>query len=436
MNVATAIANGQTDADTNGQDIAGQMDQLGRSARAAVQILAQASSDTKNTALRAAAASLRARTAELLAANARDMSAAEERKIAPSLLDRLKLDEARVDAMAAGLEQIADLPDPVGEVLAAWDRPNGLNISRVRVPLGVIGIIYESRPNVTADAGGLCLKSGNAAILRGGSESFHSSGAILECLQAGLAEAGLPEGSIQLVPTTDRAAVGEMLTMTDYIDIIVPRGGKSLIERVQQESKIPVIAHLEGLCHTYIDGASDPVMARDIVVNAKMRRPGICGATETLLVDQSVAAQTLPDIIEALTAAGCELRGDDATRALDDRVKPATEADWRTEYLEPILAIRQVDGLDGAIAHIGTYSSHHTESIITDDAARAEKFLNAVDSAIVMHNASTQFADGGEFGMGAEIGISTGRLHARGPVGVEQLTTFKYIVRGAGQVRP
>ena len=430
MNVATAIAAGTADG-----DIARQMDQLGRRARAAVQDLAQASTETKNAALRAAAATLRARTADLLAANARDMSAAEERKIAPSLLDRLKLDAARVNAMADGLEQIADLPDPVGEVLAAWDRPNGLNISRVRVPLGVIGIIYESRPNVTADAGGLCLKSGNAAILRGGSESFHSSSAILECLQAGLAEAGLTEGSIQLVPTTDRAAVGEMLTMTDYIDIIVPRGGKSLIERVQQESKIPVIAHLEGLCHTYVDGAADPEMARDIVVNAKMRRPGICGATETLLVDKSVAAQILPGIIEALTAAGCELRGDEATRALDDRIIAASEADWRTEYLEPILAIRQVDGLEGAIEHIATYSSHHTESIITDDAARAEKFLNTVDSAIVMHNASTQFADGGEFGMGAEIGISTGRLHARGPVGAEQLTTFKYVVRGAGQVR-
>ena len=338
--------------------------------------------------------------------------------------------------MAAGLEQIAALPDPVGEVLAAWDRPNGLNISRVRVPLGVIGIIYESRPNVTADAGGLCLKSGNAAILRGGSESFHSSGAILDCLQAGLAAAGLPAGSIQLIPTTDRAAVGEMLTMTDYIDIIVPRGGKSLIERVQQESKIPVIAHLEGLCHTYIDADSDAEMAKNIVVNAKMRRPGICGATETLLVDRAVAKRSLPEIIEALVAAGCELRGDDATRALDNRVGVASEADWRTEYLEPILSIRQVDGLDGAIDHINAYSSHHTESIVTNDADKAEKFLNTIDSAIVMHNASTQFADGGEFGMGAEIGISTGRLHARGPVGVEQLTTFKYVVRGAGQVRP
>ena len=427
MSVATAI-------DTS--DIAEEMDQLGRRARAAVGDIAQATSDRKNTALFEAAAALRARADNLLAANARDMAVAEARNIAPSLLDRLKLDEGRIEAMAAGLEQIAALPDPVGEVLAAWDRPNGLNISRVRVPLGVIGIIYESRPNVTADAGGLCLKSGNAAILRGGSESFHSSGAILDCLQAGLAAAGLPAGSIQLVPTTDRAAVGEMLIMTDYIDIIVPRGGKSLIERVQQESKIPVIAHLEGLCHTYIDADSDAEMAKNIVVNAKMRRPGICGATETLLVDRAVAKRSLPEIIEALVAAGCELRGDDATRALDNRVGVASEADWRTEYLEPILSIRQVDGLDGAIDHINAYSSHHTESIVTNDADKAEKFLNTIDSAIVMHNASTQFADGGEFGMGAEIGISTGRLHARGPVGVEQLTTFKYVVRGAGQVRP
>jgi glutamate-5-semialdehyde dehydrogenase len=427
MSVATAIDTG---------DIAEEMDQLGRRARAAVGDIAQATTDRKNTALFEAAAALRARADNLLAANARDMAAAEARNIAPSLLDRLKLDEGRIEAMAAGLEQIAALPDPVGEVLAAWDRPNGLNISRVRVPLGVIGIIYESRPNVTADAGGLCLKSGNAAILRGGSESFHSSGAILDCLQAGLAAAGLPAGSIQLVPTTDRAAVGEMLIMTDYIDIIVPRGGKSLIERVQQESKIPVIAHLEGLCHTYIDADSDAEMAKNIVVNAKMRRPGICGATETLLVDRAVAKRSLPEIIEALVAAGCELRGDDATRALDNRVGVASEADWRTEYLEPILSIRQVDGLDGAIDHINAYSSHHTESIVTNDADKAEKFLNTIDSAIVMHNASTQFADGGEFGMGAEIGISTGRLHARGPVGVEQLTTFKYVVRGAGQVRP
>ena len=427
MSVATAI-------DTN--DIACHMAELGKRARAAVHELRQADSERKNKALHAAAAALRDQTDNLLAANAEDMAAAEARNIAASLMDRLKLDARRIDAMAAGLEQIADLPDPVGEVLANWDRPNGLNISRVRVPLGVIGIIYESRPNVTADAGGLCLKSGNAAILRGGSESFHSSGAILECLQAGLRAADLHEGAIQLVATTDRVAVGEMLTMTDYIDIIVPRGGKSLIERVQQESRIPVIAHLEGLCHTYVDGAADPEMACEIIVNAKMRRPGICGATETLLVDRNILGNALPPIINALIESGCELRGDDETRALDNRIGTATEEDWRTEYLEPVLSIRQVDGLEGAIDHINTYSSHHTDSIVTEDAATAEKFMNAVDSAIVMHNASTQFADGGEFGMGAEIGISTGRLHARGPVGVEQLTTFKYVVRGAGQVRP
>ena len=427
MSVATAI-------DTS--DIACQMVELGKRAHAAVHELGQADSERKNKALHAAAAALRERTDNLLDANEKDMAAAEARNIAASLLDRLKLDAGRIDAMAAGLEQIADLPDPVGEVLADWDRPNGLNISRVRVPLGVIGIIYESRPNVTADAGGLCLKSGNAAILRGGSESFHSSGAILECLQAGLPAADLHEGAIQLVATTDRVAVGEMLTMTDYIDIIVPRGDKSLIERVQQESRIPVIAHLEGLCHTYVDGAADPDMACEIIVNAKMRRPGICGATETLLIDRDISGNVLPPIINALIESGCELRGDDETRALDNRIGKATEEDWRTEYLEPVLSIRQVDGLEGAIDHINTYSSHHTDSIVTEDAATAEKFMNAVDSAIVMHNASTQFADGGEFGMGAEIGISTGRLHARGPVGVEQLTTFKYVVRGAGQVRP
>ena len=427
MSIATAIDSGSIHAE---------MEEIGRRARAAVRELAQATTEQKNAALREAAAALRGRRAEILAANARDMAAAEARAIAASLLDRLKLDDKRIEAMAEGLEQIADLPDPVGEVIASWERPNGLKISRVRVPLGVIGIIYESRPNVTADAGALCLKSGNAAILRGGSESFHSSGAIRDCLQAGLAAAGLPEAAIQLVPTTDRAAVGEMLTMTDYIDIIVPRGGRSLIERVQNESRIPVIAHLEGLCHTYVDADSDPEMAKNIVFNAKMRRPGICGATETLLVDKAVAAERLPEIIDMLADAGCELRGDEATQALDARVLPATEEDWRTEYLEAILSIRQVDGLDGAIEHINRYSSHHTDSIVTNDVAKAEKFLNAIDSAIVVHNASTQFADGGEFGMGAEIGISTGRLHARGPVGVEQLTTFKYVVRGAGQVRP
>lgn len=427
MSTATAV---QTD------DLAAEMDRIGRDARAAVHALGQASTDQKNRALLMAAETLRNRTDELLAANAKDMAAAEGRDLAPSLLDRLKLDAGRIDAMAAGLEQIAALDDPVGEVMSSWDRPNGLRISRVRVPLGVIGIIYESRPNVTADAGGLCLKSGNAAILRGGSESFHSSGAILDCLQAGLTSADLPPGAIQLVPTTDRAAVGHLLTMTEYVDIIVPRGGKSLIERVQRESRIPVIAHLEGLCHVYVDGAADPEMAREIVVNAKMRRPGICGAAETLLVDRQIAADALPPIIDALAEAGCEMRGDADTQSLDTRVTAAGEEDWRTEYLEAILSIRQVDGLDGAIDHINAYGSHHTDSIVTEDAAHAEAFLNKVDSAIVLHNASTQFADGGEFGMGAEIGISTGRLHARGPVGVEQLTTFKYVVRGAGQVRP
>jgi glutamate-5-semialdehyde dehydrogenase len=427
MSVATAI-------DT--KDMTSEIEKLGRNARVAVHELSQATTDQKNASLVAAAQSLRDDRAKLLAANELDMTAAMERELSPPLLERLKLDDGRIDNMAVGLEQIASLPDPVGQVLSSWDRPNGLEISRVRVPLGVIGIIYESRPNVTADAGGLCLKSGNAVILRGGSESFYSSSAIRDCLQEGLKSAQLPGGAIQLVPTTDRAAVGKMLTMTEFIDVIVPRGGKSLIERVQLESKIPVIAHLEGLCHTYIDAASDPEMARDIVLNAKMRRPGICGATETLLVDRQIANRTLPQIIDALVVAGCELRGDDATRALDERVSAASEEDWSTEYLEPILSIRQVDGINGAIDHINLYSSHHTDSIVTNDAKTAEQFLNAVDSAIVMHNASTQFADGGEFGMGAEIGISTGRLHARGPVGVEQLTTFKYVVRGDGQVRP
>ena len=427
MNVATRVAP---------DGLAAEMERLGRSARAGVEALGRATAAEKNEALLAAARELGARREELLAANRADMDAARERDLAPSLADRLRLDDGRIDAMARGLEEIAALDDPVGRVMASWTRPNGLFISRVSVPLGVIGIIYESRPNVTADAGGLCLKSGNAAILRGGSESFHSSRAIVDCLHAGLAAAGLPEGAVQLVPTTDRAAVGMLLAMTDHVDIIVPRGGKSLIERVQRESRIPVIAHLEGLCHVYIDEHADPEMAREVAVNAKMRRTGICGAAETLLVDRAAAARALPPIIDSLAGAGCELRGDEATRALDSRVGPATEEDWRTEYLDAILSIRQVDGLDEAIAHIGAYGSGHTDSIVTADAARAEAFLDKVDSAIVLHNASTQFADGGEFGMGAEIGISTGRLHARGPVGVEQLTTYKYVVRGAGQTRP
>jgi len=373
---------------------------------------------------------------EILAANAGDLAEAESQGISVALRDRLALDPKRVEAIAAGLEAIAALPDPVGRVLAEWTRPNGLAIQRIAVPLGVIGIIYESRPNVTADAGGLALKSGNAAILRGGSESFQSSQALVAALGEGLRWAGLPEAAIQLVPTRDRAAVGLMLGMNEHIDIIVPRGGRSLIERVQRESRIPVIAHLEGICHTYVDGAAHPGKARAIVLNAKMRRVSICGATETLLVDRRVAADRLPAILVDLREAGCELRGDLATQAIDPTVLPATEEDWRTEYLDAVLSVRVVDGVAGAIAHINHYGSHHTDAILTEDGDAAERFLREVDSAIVLVNASTQFADGGEFGMGAEIGISTQRLPPRGPVGAEQLTTYKYIVRGSGQVRP
>ncbi len=417
-------------------DLAAEMEALGREARAAADVLCRATTDQKNRALTSAARALRERTDELLAANERDVSAARARNLPAPLIDRLALDPARIDSMASGLETVAALPDPVGDVMASWTRPNGLAISRVRVPLGVVGLIYESRPNVTADAGGLCLKSGNAAILRGGSESLHSSSMILDCLQGGLREANLPEGALQRIPTIDRAAVGYLLTMTEHVDIIVPRGGKSLIERVQNESRIPVIAHLEGLCHVYLDGSADPAKARRIVLNAKMRRTGICGAAETLLVDRKIACDILPGIIDDLVSAGCELRGDVDTVRIDDRVSPATEEDWHTEYLDAILSIGQVDGLDDAIRHINTYGSHHTDSIVAEDASRIDAFLDHVDSAIVIHNASTQFADGGEFGMGAEIGISTGRLHARGPVGVEQLTTYKYVVRGEGQIRP
>jgi len=421
---------------TEPADLHAEMICIGKAARAAMRQLASTPAEARNTALRAAAAAIRAARDDLLAANAIDMEQAAGKGIEGAMLDRLMLDEARIEAMARGLEDIADLPDPVGQVIAEWTRPNGLEIQRVRVPLGVIGIIYESRPNVTADAGGLCLKSGNAAILRGGSESFHSSAAILRCLQDGLRRANLPVGAIQQVPTTDRAAVGEMLTMVDHIDIIVPRGGKSLIERVQKESRIPVIAHLDGNCHVYVDRAADPDMAVAVVHNAKMRRVGICGAAESLLVDRAVAGTLLPRIIEDLSAAGCEIRGDAETQALDARVRPASEADWDTEYLDAILSVKQVDGVDAAVEHINRHGSHHTDSIVTGDAEAAATFLSRVDSAIVLHNASTQYADGGEFGMGAEIGISTGRLHARGPVGVEQLTTFKYVVRGDGQVRP
>ncbi|GAB6052977.1 glutamate-5-semialdehyde dehydrogenase [Magnetospira thiophila] len=417
-------------------DIPALMDRLGKAAKAAAAQLAVTDSQTKNRALRAAAQALRDQAPLIQQANGKDMAAGEAKGLGKALLDRLLLTEGRIEAMATGLEQIADLDDPIGTELARWQRPNGLDIARVRVPLGVIGIIYESRPNVTADAGALCLKAGNAAILRGGSESFHSSSAILKCLQHGLAEAGLPETCIQMIPTTDRAAVGIMLTLSQYIDVIVPRGGKGLIERVTAESRIPLFKHLDGICHTYIDRAADAQKARTVAFNAKMRRPGICGATETILIDRPVLESHLPGLLDDLIAAGCEVRGDAAVRALDDRVIPANDADWDTEYLDAIVSVKVVDGVAGAIDHINLHSSQHTESIITEDAAAAEKFFAEIDSAILMLNASTQFADGGEFGMGAEIGISTGKMHARGPVGVEQLTSFKYLVRGNGQTRP
>jgi glutamate-5-semialdehyde dehydrogenase len=417
-------------------DLHATMLRLGEAAREAVRALAAATGESKNAALIAAARAIRGDTAAILAANARDMAAATANGTTGAMLDRLMLDEKRVEAMARGLEEIAALPDPVGQVMTEWTRPNGLRIGRVRVPLGVIGIIYEARPNVTADAGGLCLKSGNAAILRGGSDSFHSSAAIVACLHQGLRQANLPQAAVQLVPTTDRAAVGEMLTMSGHIDIIVPRGGKSLIERVQTESRVPVIAHLEGNCHVYVDAEADPDMAVSVVHNAKLRRTGVCGACESLLVDRKAAPAVLKRIIDDLAKGGCEIRGDADTRALDGRVLPATEQDWSTEYLDAVISVKQVNGVDEAIHHINHYGSHHTDSIVTGNRATAERFLDRVDSAIVLHNASTQFADGGEFGMGAEIGISTGRLHARGPVGVEQLTTFKYVVHGSGQVRP
>ncbi len=409
---------------------------IGQAARAAAGVLAAASTDLKNRALRASADAIRGATAELLAANAQDMRAGKAKGLSKAMLDRLALDDARIEAMARGLEEVADLPDPVGSVLAAWQRPNGLRISRVRTPLGVVGVIYESRPNVTADAGGLCLKAGNAAILRCGSESFNSSSAIMNALGVGLIAAGLPAAAIQLVPTTDRAAVGTMLTMSDTIDVIVPRGGKSLIERISAESRVPLFKHLEGLCHTYIHAECDREKARRIAVNAKMRRTGICGATETLLVDRGVAMTLLPPLLDDLAAAGCEVRGDAETQKLDGRVVPATAADWDTEYLDAILSVRIVDGLDAALEHIRRHGSGHTEAIITENADAADAFVTGLDSAILLVNASTQFADGGEFGMGAEIGISTGKLHARGPVGVEQLTSFKYVVRGDGQCRP
>jgi glutamate-5-semialdehyde dehydrogenase len=408
---------------------------IGCRARDAASIIALAATEVKNAALTHAAAAIRRDRAPILDANRRDVDAVQG-KLSASMIDRLALDPGRIEGVARGLEEVAGLPDPIGTSLARWTRPNGLDIERVRVPLGVIGVIYESRPNVTADAGALCLKAGNAAILRGGSESAHSSRAIHRCLAEGLAAAGLPEDAIQLVPTQDREAVGIMLGMAGVIDVIVPRGGRSLIERVMNDSKVPVFAHLEGLCHVYVDGAADLTMARDIVLNAKMRRVSVCGAAETLLIDRAAAATHLAPVIRALLESGCEVRGDAAVQAADPRVVPASEADWTTEYLEPIIAARIVDGVEGAIVHINRYGSHHTDSIVTGDPAAAERFLDAVDSGIVLVNASTQFADGGEFGMGAEIGISTGKMHARGPVGVEQLTSYKYKVRGKGQIRP
>lgn len=419
------------------EDIPALMGKLGAAAHAAVRRLAITPTETKNKALTTAAAALRDTAGKILAANAADMDeAAEDKGLSKAHLERLMLNDDRIEAMAKGLEDIAALDDPVGKIMAAWDRPNGLHIERVRTPLGVIGVIFESRPNVTADAGALCLKAGNAVILRGGSESFHSCRAIMRCLAQGLTEAGLPEAAIQLVPTTDRAAVGEMLTMTETIDVIVPRGGKSLIERVSAESRVPLFKHLQGICHTYIDAAADHEKARAVVINAKMRRPGICGATETLLVDEAADDDLLLEIIGDLIHAGCEIRGDKNIQSLDVRVLAAEEEDWNTEYLDAVISAARVKGVEGAIEHIANHSSHHTEAIITEDAAAAEKFLSEVDSAIVMVNTSTQFADGGEFGMGAEIGISTGKMHARGPVGVEQLTSFKYVVRGNGQCRP
>jgi glutamate-5-semialdehyde dehydrogenase len=413
------------------------MDELGRRARDASRALAMSGDDVRNAALHAAAAELRSRCDQIIAANEIDMREARDRGLSAAMLDRLMLDEARVEGMASGLEAIATLRDPLGRVRAEWRRPNGLAIQRVAVPLGVIGIIYESRPNVTADAAGLCVKSGNAVILRGGSESFHSSRAIHACLVSGLEKAGLPADSVQMVPTTDRVAVGYLLSsMSEWVDVVVPRGGKNLIRRVQQEARVPVIGHLEGICHVYLHEAADADMAADIAVNAKMRRTGICGAAETLLVDRAAAGRLLPRVLGALSEAGCEIRGDSDVVAIFPGAIAATEEDWGTEYLDAIISARVVDDIDAAIRHIGRYGSGHTECIVTDNDVAAAKFFNEVDSAILLQNASTQFADGGEFGMGAEIGIATGRIHARGPVGAEQLTSYKYVVRGSGQTRP
>lgn len=412
------------------------MQHIGSQAKAASEILALCSTADKNAALTAAAHAIRSAKDDIITANNKDMEIAKGRGLTGAMLDRLLLDDERIEAIATSIEAIVALKDPIGDVLESNDRPNGLNISRVRVPLGVIGIIFESRPNVTADAGVLCLKSGNASILRCGSESTHSSRAIHACLVTGLCDAGLPEDAIQLIPTQDRSAVGELLKLSDYVDIIVPRGGKGLIERVQNDSRIPVMAHLDGICHIYVDALADPEKAVNITVNSKMRRTGICGSAETLLIDQELKESQMPAIVKALYDADCEIRGDKAVMAAFDKAIPASEEDWKTEYLDAIISVKIVDGIKGAIDHIAKYGSNHTDSIITENAATAEKFLNEVDSAIVIHNASTQYADGGEFGMGAEIGISTGKMHARGPVGLEQLTSYKYQVRGNGQTRP
>jgi len=418
-------------------DLAETLLSMGRKARAASRALGKLTAEDRTRGLKAVAAAIREAAPEILEANAKDMDAARAKGLDAAMLDRLALDEARVEGIANGVEAVANLPDPIGRELARWTVPSGLDIARVAVPLGVIGIIYESRPNVTADAGALCLRSGNAAILRCGSESALSSRKLVAVMRGALSAEGLPEDAIQLVPTQDRAAVGHLLSGLDgAVDVIVPRGGRSLVERVQRDARVPVIGHLEGLCHVYIDGAADPENAIAITVNAKMRRTGVCGSAETLLVDTAIAATLLPKLADALKAAGCELRGDGRARAIVPDMKVATEEDWATEYLAPILAVSVVDGIDGALAHIARWSSGHTEAVLTEDQAVADKFFADVDSAILLHNASTQFADGGEFGMGAEIGIATGRIHARGPVGAEQLTTYKYLVRGKGQVRP
>ena len=408
--------------------------EMGARARSASQRLAGMSSADKSRALLAAAAAIRADADAILPANAEDMAAGAANGLSPAMLDRLRLDAARIEGMAAGVEAVARLDNPVGRVIERTERPNGLVLTRVRVPIGVIGIIYESRPNVTADAGALCVMAGNAAILRGGSEAIRSNRAIHAALARGLAEGGAPADAVQLVPVTDRAAVGAMLTAEGVIDMVVPRGGKGLVARVQAEARVPVLAHLDGICHTYIDAAADPAMARTLALNAKMRRTGICGATETLLIDRGFADPA--PVLAALADAGCELRGDAEIRAIEPRARAAEAEDWDTEYLDAILSVKRVDGVEGAMAHIAAHSSHHTDAIVTEDAATAERFLAGVDSAIVMWNASTQFADGGEFGLGAEIGISTGRLHARGPVALEGLTTYKWVVRGTGQARP